>query len=58
MAGKTDDLATLSKLDEEVLMNELKIRYREDKIYVSFLFVLKVDLYLYLKVTYAVCVAL
>lgn len=30
-----DDLATLSQLDENILLNELKRRYVEKKIYVS-----------------------
>ena len=29
-----DDLATLSQLDENILLNELKHRYTEKKIYV------------------------
>ena len=35
--GKTDDLATLASLDEAVLLQELKRRYEQDKIYVSLL---------------------
>lgn len=34
--GKIDDLATLDKLDEAILLEELKSRYTKDKIYVSF----------------------
>ena len=33
--GETDDLATLASLDEAVLLQELKRRYEQDKIYVS-----------------------
>ena len=33
--GKTDDLAALSRLDETILLEELRCRYAEDKIYVS-----------------------
>ena len=33
--GETEDLATLAKLDEKVLLEELKVRYSQDKIYVS-----------------------
>ena len=33
--GETEDLATLSKLDEKILLGELKSRYFKDKIYVS-----------------------
>jgi myosin heavy subunit len=33
--GLVEDLATLAKLDEQVLMEELKIRYRNNDIYVS-----------------------
>ena len=33
--GKVEDLATLAKLDEQVLLNELKIRYNNNEIYVS-----------------------
>ena len=36
--GEVEDLATLSKLDDKVLLEELKIRYNNDKIYVSNLF--------------------
>lgn len=31
--GQTEDLATLSKLDDKVLLDELKARYNNDKIY-------------------------
>ena len=33
--GKVEDLATLAKLDEKVLLDELKIRYYNNDIYVS-----------------------
>ena len=33
--GEVEDLATLARLDEKVLLNELKIRYDNNKIYVS-----------------------
>ena len=33
--GTTADLATLANLDDKVLLNELKIRYRNNNIYVS-----------------------
>lgn len=33
--GTTDDLASLGRLDESILLNELKHRYNHDKIYVS-----------------------
>ena len=33
--GKNDDMATLASLDETVLLQELKRRYEQDKIYVS-----------------------
>lgn len=33
--GDTQDLAGLSTLDESVLLEELKIRYAKDKIYVK-----------------------
>ena len=33
--GATDDLASLSNLDEQTLLAELKHRYDNDKIYVS-----------------------
>ena len=33
--GETDDLASLAKLDEATLLEELKSRYTRDKIYVS-----------------------
>jgi myosin heavy subunit len=33
--GETDDLATLAKLDEKILLNELKLRYEKQQIYVS-----------------------
>ena len=33
--GETEDLATLSTLDEAILLEELKVRYSKDKIYVS-----------------------
>ena len=35
--GETDDLATLASLDETILLQELKRRYEQDKIYVSLL---------------------
>ena len=35
--GEVEDLATLARLDEKVLLNELKIRYDNNKIYVSVL---------------------
>ena len=33
--GEVEDLATLARLDEKVLLNELKVRYNKDRIYVS-----------------------
>lgn len=33
--GKVEDLATLAKLDEQVLLTELKTRYYQNDIYVS-----------------------
>ena len=33
--GETDDLATLSRLDETILLEELRCRYAKDIIYVS-----------------------
>ena len=33
--GKTDNLAELSKLDEQIILDELRARYENDKIYVS-----------------------
>ena len=33
--GETDDLASLAKLDEATLLEELKSRYTRDQIYVS-----------------------
>jgi len=33
--GKVEDLATLAKLDEKVLLSELKTRYYNNEIYVS-----------------------
>ena len=33
--GEVEDLASLAKLDDKVLLEELKIRYSNDKIYVS-----------------------
>ena len=33
--GHVEDLATLAKLDEEVLLKELKVRYDNNNIYVS-----------------------
>lgn len=35
--GDADDLATLSRLDEQVLVDQLHRRYDADKIYVSFM---------------------
>mgnify|MGYP000116711318 CR=1 FL=1 len=35
--GKVEDLATLAKLDEQVLLAELKTRYYNNDIYVSVL---------------------
>ena len=35
VVGEVEDLATLAKLDEKVLLEELKVRYGKDKIYVS-----------------------
>lgn len=32
--GDTEDLSNLSDLDESILLEELKIRYLKDKIYV------------------------
>jgi hypothetical protein len=34
LKGQTDDLASLASLDEAILLDELKVRYTEDKIYV------------------------
>ena len=33
--GATDNLAELSKLDEEIILEELKARYTDDVIYVG-----------------------
>lgn len=33
--GEADDLATLSRLDEATLVEELRMRYDRDRIYVS-----------------------
>lgn len=33
--GGTDDLASLSSLDEAILLEELKIRYLRNRIYVN-----------------------
>ena len=33
--GEVNDLATLAKLDETILLNEVKVRYENDRIYVS-----------------------
>lgn len=33
--GETDDLSSLSSLDEATLLEELSIRYSKDKIYVN-----------------------
>ena len=33
--GEVEDLATLARLDEKVLLNELKVRYHKNRIYVS-----------------------
>ena len=33
--GDTEDLATLSTLDEAILLDELKARYTQDRVYVS-----------------------
>lgn len=33
--GDVDDLATLAKLDEQILLGELRERYRRGRIYVS-----------------------
>lgn len=33
--GATDNLAELSKLDEQIILDELRARYMQDKIYVS-----------------------
>lgn len=33
--GATEDLATLANLDGKVLLNELKVRYMDNNIYVS-----------------------
>ena len=33
--GETDDLATLSILDEATLLDELQQRYTQDRVYVS-----------------------
>lgn len=35
LRGDTDDLATLSRLDENILLEELRSRYSKDRIYVS-----------------------
>lgn len=34
--GETDNLTTLSNLNEETLLHELKVRYNKDVIYVRF----------------------
>eukprot|EP00729_Bicosta_minor_P015755 gene15755-20750_t len=31
--GQTDDLATLATLDDKILLNELKVRYKSNNIY-------------------------
>ena len=36
--GDTEDLATLAKLDETILLNELKVRFQNNTIYVSCIF--------------------
>ena len=43
--GTHDDLASLSNLDEQTLLNELKTRYEKDNIYVSVInqYAIKVD---------------
>jgi hypothetical protein len=33
--GSVQDLATLAKLDDNILLDELRIRYNSDEIYVS-----------------------
>lgn len=33
--GETEDLSSLSALDEATLLEELRIRYSQDKIYVN-----------------------
>lgn len=33
--GSVDDLATLSELNEEIILQELQARYNQDVIYVS-----------------------
>lgn len=33
--GETDNLAELSKLDEDIILDELRTRYQNDTIYVS-----------------------
>lgn len=33
--GSVEDLATLSKLDDNILLDELRIRYNNNQIYVS-----------------------
>jgi len=38
--GKVEDLATLAKLDEQVLLAELKTRYYNNDIYVSVFYLL------------------
>ena len=35
IVGATDDLASLAKLDENILLNELKVRFHKQNIYVS-----------------------
>jgi myosin heavy subunit len=36
--GLNDDLVTLSNLDERIVLDELKKRYIQNQIYVSFIF--------------------
>ena len=40
--GEVDDLATLAKLDESILLNEVKVRYQNDRIYVSIVPLLRI----------------
>ena len=42
--GEVEDLATLARLDEKVLLNELKVRYNNDRIYVSTVLLVLTDI--------------
>lgn len=45
--GKVEDLATLAKLDDHVLLEELRARYRNNDIYVSNELVDHTDMYIW-----------